>query len=91
MYIYCDFAGDFGTWSICTHEINCVCASVSEAEPAGVYQAAQTATHHRRILSNLGYPQPATMLRMDNAVALDIASGTMNAKRSNSVDMRFSG
>ncbi len=73
-----------GSWMI-----NCVCASVSEAELAGGFQAAQTATHHRRILSDLGYPQPATMLRMDNTVALGIASGTMNAKRSKSMDMRF--
>jgi hypothetical protein len=73
-----------GSWMI-----NCVCASVSEAELAGGFEAAQTATHHRRILSDLGYLQPATMLRMDNTVALGIAYGTMNAKRPKSIDMRF--
>ncbi len=61
--------------------ISCVCASVLEAELAGGFQAAQTATHHRRILSDLGYPQPATMLRMNNTIAL--------VKRSKSMDMRF--
>jgi hypothetical protein len=69
--------------------IDCVCASVAEAETAGGFHAAQAATHHRRILTELGYPQPPTVLRMDNTVALGIASGTMNAKRSKSMDMRF--
>jgi hypothetical protein len=73
-----------GSWMI-----NCVCASVAEAETAGGFQIAQTATHHRRILSDLGYPQPPTLLRMDNTVALGLASGQMNAKRSKSMDMRF--
>ena len=69
--------------------INCVCGSVAEAELAGGFQAAQTATHHRAILSDLGYPQPPTMLRMDNTVAIGIAAGQMNAKRPKSMDMRF--
>jgi hypothetical protein len=73
-----------GSWMI-----DCVCASVAEAETAGGFQAAQTASHHRRIASDLGYPQRATALRMDNTVAIGIASGTMNAKRSKSMDMRF--
>jgi hypothetical protein len=73
-----------GSWMI-----NCVCASVAEAETAGGFQIAQTASHHRRILSDLGYPQSPTLLRMDNTVALGLASGKMNAKRSKSMDMRF--
>jgi hypothetical protein len=68
---------------------DCVCASVAEAEIAGGFQIAQAATHHRRILSDLGYPQPPTLLRMDNTVALGLASGQMNAKRSKSTDIRF--
>jgi hypothetical protein len=73
-----------GSWMI-----NCVCGSVAEAKLAGEFQAAQTATHHRAILSDLGYPQPPTMLRMDNTVAIGIAAGQINAKRSKSMDMRF--
>jgi hypothetical protein len=73
-----------GSWMI-----DCVCASVAEAETAGGFRAAQTATSHRRIASDLGYPQPATVLRLDNTVAIGIASGSMNAKRSKSMDMRF--
>jgi hypothetical protein len=70
--------------------IGCVCASVFEAEIAGGFQCAQAAVHHRRIAHDLGYPQPPpTLLRMDNSVAIGVASGTMNAKRSKSIDMRF--
>jgi hypothetical protein len=69
--------------------INCVVASVAEAELAGGFQAAQIAVHFRRILHDLGYPQPPTLLRMDNTVAIGIATETINAKRSKSMDMRF--
>ncbi len=71
--------------------INCVVASVAEAELAGRFQAAQQAVHFRRILHDLGYPQPPTLLvlRMDNTVAIGIATEAINAKRSKSMDMRF--
>jgi hypothetical protein len=42
-----------------------------------------------RIASDLGYPQPPTLLRMGNTVAIALAQGTINAKRSKSMDMRF--
>jgi hypothetical protein len=74
----------YGSWII-----NCVVASVAEAELAGGFHAAQTAISLRRILHDLGYPQPPTLLRMDNTVALGLANGSINAKRSKSMDMRF--
>jgi hypothetical protein len=73
-----------GSWMI-----SCVVASVAEAELAGGFQAAQAAVQLRRILHDLGYPQSSTLLRMDNTVALGLAQGTLNAKRSKSMDMRF--
>jgi hypothetical protein len=73
-----------GSWMI-----SCVVASVAEAELAGGFQAAQAAVQLRRILHDLGYPQPPTLLRMDNTVALGLAQGSLNAKRSKSMDMRF--
>jgi hypothetical protein len=73
-----------GSWMI-----SCVCASVMEAELGGGFECAQMAVHHRRMLHDLGYPQAPTLLRMDNSVALGLASGTISAKRSKSVDMRF--
>jgi hypothetical protein len=69
--------------------ISCVVASVAEAELAGGFQIAQAAVHFRRILHDLGYPQPPTLLRMDNTVAIGIATESINAKRSKSMDMRF--
>jgi hypothetical protein len=69
--------------------ISCVVASVAEAELAGGFQAAQIGVQHRNTLQDLGYPQPATSLRMDNTVALGIAEGKTNGKRSKFMDMRF--
>ncbi len=60
-----------------------------QAEIAGGFQVAPAAVHSRNILSELGYPQPPTLLRMDNTVAIVIATDTINTKRSKSIDMRF--
>ncbi len=35
------------------------------------------------------YPQPHTLLRIDNTVAIGLARGSINAKRSKSMAMRF--
>jgi hypothetical protein len=69
--------------------ISCFVASAAEAELAGGFQIAQAAVHYRRILHDLGYPQPPTLLRMNNTVAISIATESINAKRSKSMDMRF--
>ena len=69
--------------------ISCVVSSVAEAELAGGFQAAQMAVQLRNILHDLGYPQPPTLLRIDNTVAIGLARGSINAKRSKSMDMRF--
>ena len=69
--------------------ISCVVASVVEAELAGGFQSAQIGVQHRNTLQDFGYPQPPTTLRMDNTVALAIAEGKINGKRSKSMDMRF--
>jgi hypothetical protein len=78
-----------GPISCASKMINCVLASVAEAEIAGGFQVAQAAVHTRNILSELGYPQPPTLLRMDNTVAIGIATDTINTRRSKSIDMRF--
>jgi hypothetical protein len=64
--------------------INCVVASVAEAELAGGFQAAQMSVQHRRILHDLlvGYPQPPKLLRMDNIVVIGLAQAFLNAKSS---------
>ena len=69
--------------------ITSVVASAAEAELAGGFRLAQDAVQYRRILFDLGYPQPPTLLRIDNTVAIGIAQQTINAKRSKAMDMRF--
>jgi hypothetical protein len=56
---------------------------------AGAFHAAQTAVSLRRTLHDLGYPQPATTLQIDNTVAIQLANASINAKRSKAMDMRF--
>jgi hypothetical protein len=63
--------------------------SVAEAELAGAFQSALVAVLHRRTLHDLGYPQPPTLLRIDNSVAVSLATGMINAKRSKTMDRRF--
>jgi hypothetical protein len=69
--------------------LNSVLSSVAEAELGGGFKVAQDAAHHRRILFDLGYPQPTTLLRLDNTVAIGLAAGSINRKRSKAMDMRF--
>ena len=43
----------------------------------------------RKTLSDLGYPQPATYILVDNEVASGITSNSIEPKRKNSFDMQF--
>jgi hypothetical protein len=74
----------------CTSKIiSCVVASVAEAELGAGFQNAQKAAEFRLTLHELGYPQQATTIMIDNTVAEGLASDTLNAKRSKSMDVRF--
>ena len=66
-----------------------VCAAVSEAEYGALFSNAQVAVDERSILTNLGYPQPPTILLCDNECAVGLATETVRPKRSKSIDMRF--
>ena len=66
-----------------------VVSAVSEAELSGGFHVAQDAVQYRRTLHDLGYPQTPTLLRMDNTVAIGIATNTINAKRSKAMEMRY--
>jgi hypothetical protein len=79
----------YGSISFESWMISCVVASVAETELTGGFRAAQMSVQHCRILHDLGYPQPPTLLRMDNIMAIGLAQGFLNAKRSKSMDMRF--
>ncbi len=54
--------------------IPCIVSSTGEAEYAAIFAGAQQAASLRTILSDLGYPQPPTIIMCDNTCAIGIAS-----------------
>ena len=64
-------------------------AAVSESEYAGCFANGQVGTDERSVLSNLGYPQPPTVIYCDNLCAVGLATDTVRAKKSKAIDMRF--
>ena len=80
-----------GPLSCHSNVIPVVCSSVQEAEYAGLFAAARLADEERRILHNLGYPQPLTLLLCDNECAVGLASKTMTPSLSKSIDCGFTG
>jgi hypothetical protein len=74
----------------CTSKtISCVVSSAAEAELGAAFQNAQKGAQFRNTLTELGYPQQPTTILVDNTVAEGLASDTINAKRSKSMDVRF--
>jgi hypothetical protein len=74
----------------CTSKtISCVVSSAAEAELGAAFQNAQKGAEFRNTLLELGYPQQATTIFVDNTVAEGLATDTVKAKRSKSMDMRF--
>jgi hypothetical protein len=47
------------------------------------------ATNLRNILTDFGYPQPATPIQTDNKCAYGIAQASVKLKRSKAFDMRY--
>jgi hypothetical protein len=66
-----------------------VVSSAAEAELGAAFQNAQKGAQFRNTLIELGYPQQPTPLLVDNTVAEGLATNTVNAKRSKSMDVRF--
>ena len=66
-----------------------VCGAVSEAELAALYANGQVAVDERRILYNLGYPQPPTEMLCDNDLATSLANSSIRPKKSKPMDHRF--
>jgi hypothetical protein len=69
--------------------IDCAVASVAEAELGSAFMSAQRAVQHRNTLADFGFPQPPTLLRIDNTVALGLADNKLNKKRAKSMNMRY--
>jgi hypothetical protein len=74
----------------CTSKvISCVVTSAAEAELGAAFQNGQKGAQFRNTLIELGYPQQPTTIFVDNTVAEGLATNTINAKRSKSMDVRF--
>jgi hypothetical protein len=74
----------------CTSKmISCVVTSAAETELGAAFQNAQKGAQFRNTLIELGYPQQPTPILVDNTVAEGLATDTINAKRSKSMDVRF--
>ena len=63
--------------------------SAAETEIAAAYVNGQEAVPIRTTLHELGHPQPATPLQVDNSTALSFANKTLKQERSKAIDMRF--
>ncbi len=67
----------------------CLFLSRRRSTPACKYAAARIAKEKRKILANMGHPQPATPLYCDNEVAIGIAADTVSQRLSKATDMRL--
>ncbi len=62
---------------------------VVEAEYAALFAAARPGVEERRILADLGHPQPPIVISCVNECAIGLANRTVIPKMSKSLDMRF--
>ena len=70
-------------------QIPVVTASAAETEYASLFMNGQHASWLRYILTELGYPQPPTILVCDNTTAVGTARDRAKPRRSKYMDMRF--
>ncbi len=69
--------------------IPCAVASAGEAEYAALFARAQHAAVLRTMLSDIGYPQPDTIVLCDNTTAIGITTDSVKQKCSKAIDMLF--
>jgi hypothetical protein len=70
--------------------IPCIVSSAGEAEYAALFAGGQHAASLGTILSDLGHPQPPTIIMCDNTCAIGIVNDSIKQKRSKTIiDMRF--
>ena len=63
--------------------------SADEDEIGAAYINGQESVPIRTLLHELGHPQPAIQIQVDNSTADDFANDTIKQKRSKAIDMRF--
>ena len=64
-------------------------SSAAEAELGALYINAREAVYIRRILEEMGHPQPPTPIQTDNSTAEGIINNNVQSKRTKAMDMRF--
>jgi hypothetical protein len=69
--------------------IDAVMSSAAEAELGALFINAKEAVHLRRILTEMGHPQPRTPIQTDNSTAEGVINSRVRPKRTKSMDMRF--
>ncbi len=72
-----------------TGVIRVVVSSAAEAETAGLFTNMKEATILQTTLEEMGHPQPATPIQVDNSTACGIANNNIQLRRSRAIDMRF--
>ena len=64
-------------------------SSAMELEDASIFMAAKEACPIRVALEEMGHPQPAIPMQVDNSAAVGFANSTIKPKHSKAIDMRF--
>ena len=72
-----------------TKIIKHVMGSAGETEVASLYYNCKNAIPLRRALTEMGHPQPPTMVVTDNSTAEGLINKTMTPKRAKTYDQRF--
>jgi hypothetical protein len=66
-------------------------ASAAEAELGALFHNCQDRIIFRKMLADMGYPQPKTLVHCNNATAVGIANNTVKRQQSQSMEMNFFG
>ena len=69
--------------------IKAVMASAAEAELGALFISAKEAVYIRKILEEMGHPQPPTPIQTDNSTAEGVLNNKVQPKRTKSMDMRL--
>jgi hypothetical protein len=69
--------------------IDAVMSSAAEAELGALFINAKEAVYLRRILLEMGHPQPRTPIQTDNSTAEGVINSRVRPKRTKAMDMRF--
>ena len=64
-------------------------SSAAEAEVGALFLNANKAVFLRQILTELGHPQPRTLIQTDNSTAEGVINKKIQPKRTKAMDMRF--